>query len=213
MIRRVQRKGEERQTGGLADGGAELRDVRRQIGRGLRHAVLHVHFIRVDVGVHVECHGQRHGVVVAVGRLHVEHVVDAVHLLFDRRGDGLLDGLRVSARIGSGYDDLRRNDVGELRLGQTAHRHQTGKHGNDGDDDGDNRTPNEKTRPWLSAPSPRRLPPRDSRWPLEERIAFRRPPRGRRQLTPWVTTQLPSTCAPTLTGRISTLLSPSTTAT
>ena len=122
VIRRVESECEQRQPGRLANGGAELVNIGRQIGRGLRHAVLHVDFIGVDVGIDVEGHGQRHGVVIAVGGLHVEHVVDAVHLLLDRRCDGLLDGLRVGAGIRGGDDDLRRDDVGKLRLGQPAHR-------------------------------------------------------------------------------------------
>ena len=51
------------------------------------------------VGVDVERDGQRHRAVVGVGRLHVEHVVDAVHLLLERRGDRLLDRERVGAGV------------------------------------------------------------------------------------------------------------------
>ena len=126
-------------------------DVRRQIRRGLRHAILHVDLIGVDVGVDVEGHRQLHGVVVAVGGLHVEHVVDAVHLLLDRRRDGLLDGLRVGAGIGGGDNNLRRNDVGKLRLGQAAHHDHAGEHGDNCDDDGDDGTPDKKLGHGLAA--------------------------------------------------------------
>ena len=143
-IRRIQCKRKKRQACGLADGRTEPGDIRRQIGRSLRQTVLDVDFVGIDVGVDVECDGQRHRIIVTVRRLHVEHVVDAIHLLFDRSGNGLFDGLSVGAGIRSGHDDLRRDNVRELRLGQPAHRHQAGKHGNDGDNDGDNRAPYEK---------------------------------------------------------------------
>ena len=97
----------------------ELVDVRRKVGLRLRHAVLHVDLVDVDVGVHVERDRQLLGAVVGVGGLHVEHVVHAVHLLFERRGHRLLDRDGVRARVGRDDDDLRRDDLGKLRQRQS----------------------------------------------------------------------------------------------
>ena len=115
VVRRHQRDDQHRQAGLLAHRQAELADLGRQVRLRLRHAVLDVDLIDVRVGVDVERDRQRHRAVVGVGRLHVEHVVDAVHLLLDRRRDRLLDGQRVRAGILRGDGDLRRHDRGELR--------------------------------------------------------------------------------------------------
>ena len=50
-----------------------------------------VDLVDVAVGADVEGDAQGDRAVVRVDRLHVEHVVDAVHLLLDRRRDRLLD--------------------------------------------------------------------------------------------------------------------------
>ena len=64
------------------------------------HAVLHLHLGHVEIRPDLEGYRQAQGAV--VGRLarHVEHVLHAVDLLFDRRGDGFRYGLGVGARIG-----------------------------------------------------------------------------------------------------------------
>ena len=110
-----------------------------RFGCGLRHAVLNVHLVDVGLRVDVERHGQRHRAVVRVGRLHVEHVVDAVHLLLERRRDGLLDRQGVSARVLRRDDDLWRHDLRELSDRQTAQGHHATEHGDDGDDNSDDR--------------------------------------------------------------------------
>ena len=127
-------------------------NIGRQIRRGLRHAVLDVHFICIDIGIDVKGHRQLHGVVIAVGGLHVKHVIHAVHLLFDGSGDRLLHGQGVGAGIVCRDDDLRWNDVRELCLGQGAHRHEAGEHGDDGDDDGNDGAPNKKLSHGLLRP-------------------------------------------------------------
>ena len=62
-----------------------------------------------------------HAAVVGIDRIHVFHALDAVDLLLDRRGHGLLDGQRIRADIGRVHLDLRRDDVRVLRDGQTRH--------------------------------------------------------------------------------------------
>ena len=70
------------QAGGLARGDPILVDVSRQVRLRLRHAVLHVHPVNVDVGLDVE--GDRHlrGAIVGTGGLEIEHVLHTVELLF-----------------------------------------------------------------------------------------------------------------------------------
>ena len=145
IIRREQRDDEHRQSRRLAQAGAELVDIRRQIRLRLRQAVLHVDLIGVGVCRNVEGHGQLHSAVVGVGRLHVEHVIDAVHLLFDRRGDRLLDGDGVRACVGRRGDDLRRHYRRELRQRQAAHGDEAEDDGDEGDHHTYNRTIDEKS--------------------------------------------------------------------
>ena len=76
-------------------------DVGRQVRLRLRDPVLDVDLVDVRIGVDVERDRQLHRAVVGVGRLHVEHVVDAVHLLLERRRHRLLDRQRVGAGVGA----------------------------------------------------------------------------------------------------------------
>ena len=76
--------------GELFDGGdAELAHLLRQAGQRLAHAVLHLHLRQVDVGADLEGDGEREHAVRGGLRRHVEHVLDAVDLLLERRRDGL----------------------------------------------------------------------------------------------------------------------------
>ena len=162
LVRRRQRNDQHRKAGRLPHRQAEGVHVGRQVRLRLRHAVLDVHLIDVRIGLDVERDGQLHRAVVGVRRLHVEHVVDAVHLLLERRRDRLLDRQRVGPDVGRRHDDLRRDDVGKLRDRQRSHRDQAGEDGDDGDDDGDDRTADEEARhgsgsppQWPARPLPR----------------------------------------------------------
>ena len=137
VLRRIEGDQHQREPGRLPDVQAELTDVGGKEGLCLRQAVLRVDLVLVDVGVDVECHELLQRVVVGVDRLHVQHVVHAVHLLLDRRGDRLLDRHRVRSRVGSRDDDLRRNDVGELRHRKPPQRDEPRDDRHDRDDDSD----------------------------------------------------------------------------
>ena len=82
---------------------------------GDRNPVLHQHLRLVEVGAELEGDGELHRAVARRIGGHVEHVLDAVDLLLDRRRDGCRDGLGVGARIDGGDDDGRRRDLGILR--------------------------------------------------------------------------------------------------
>ena len=144
LVRRQQRHDQHRQAGLLAHGQAELADLGRQVGLRLGHAVLDVDLVDAWIRIDVERHGQRHRAVVGVGRLHVDHVVDAVHLLFERRRYRLFDGHRVRAGILRGDGDLRRDNRRELGDGEIVERDQPAQHGHDRDDDRDNRPADEE---------------------------------------------------------------------
>jgi hypothetical protein len=47
--------------------------------------------------------------------VHVQHVLDAVDFLFERRGNSLGERLRIRARIRRRNDDGGRSDIGILR--------------------------------------------------------------------------------------------------
>ena len=67
------------------------------------------------IGAELEADGQVVAAVIAAGRLHVDHLVDADDLRFERLGDGGFDHRRRGAGVGRGDLHLRRHDVGELR--------------------------------------------------------------------------------------------------
>ena len=92
-------------------GQPELIYVCRQIGLGLGEPVLNVDLIDVDVSINSKRDHQLLAAVVRADRLHVQHVVDAVHLLLDRCRDGLLDRDCVRAGVVGRDDNLRRQDL------------------------------------------------------------------------------------------------------
>ena len=84
-------------------------------GSADRDAVLHQHLRRIEVGAELEGDGERELAVAGRLRRHVEHVLDAVDLLLERRGDGVGDDLGRGAGIGGGDRDRRRRDLRILR--------------------------------------------------------------------------------------------------
>ena len=99
---------------GLLRRHADAAHVFRQTRQRLRDAVLHLHLRVVDVGAEAERDRQQHRAVAGRLRGHVEHVLDAVDFLLERRGDGLGDHLRVRARILRAHLHRRRHDLGVL---------------------------------------------------------------------------------------------------
>ena len=97
-----------------------------QARQRLRDAVLHLHLRVVEIGAEREGDGQRHPAVGGRLREHVEHVLDAVDLLLERRGDGLGDDLRIGARIGRAHDHRRRHDLRILADRQLEEREGAG---------------------------------------------------------------------------------------
>ena len=120
---------------GLAGDDAEALHLFRQSRNRDRDAVLHQHLRGIEVGAGLEGDGDRH--IAVAGRLRrlVEHVVDAVDFLLDRRRDGFRHGLGRGAGIACRHRDRWRHDVGILRDGQR----EIGDAAQDRDDDRDHR--------------------------------------------------------------------------
>src|SRR6516165_1053554 len=108
---------------------------RRWTSSGVLYPVLRQHLRDVEVGADRERDG--YGEIAIPGRLavHVEHILDAVDLLFERRGDGAGDGLSGCAGIGRRDLHRRRNDFRILsdrknrKRAQTKRRHKDAEHG------------------------------------------------------------------------------------
>ena len=123
---------------------ADALHVLRQPRLRLRHAVLHLHLRVVEIGAERE--GDRQGQRAVRRRLreHVEHAVDAVHLLLERRGDGLGDYLRVGAGERRAHDDGRGHDGGVFTDRQTHEREQPADDDQQRQDDREDRTRDEE---------------------------------------------------------------------
>ena len=75
----------------LFGGDADALHFLREYGDRHGHAVLHQDLRLIEIGAELEGDGQRHVAVARALRRHVEHVLNAIDLLLDRRGDGVGD--------------------------------------------------------------------------------------------------------------------------
>ena len=85
-----------------------------QTGHRQVDAVLHEHLRHVEVRAQLERDRQVVAAVVRALRRHVQHALDAVHLLLDRGGNGVAHDLRAGSRIGARDLHRRRRDFGVL---------------------------------------------------------------------------------------------------
>ena len=109
----------------LAGGNPEAADLLGQARLGDGDAVLHEDLRVVEVGAEPERDGQGQSAVAGRIRRHVEHVVDAVDLLLERRRHRGGDRLGIGAGIGGAHDDGRRGDLrilggGQVEVGDAA---------------------------------------------------------------------------------------------
>ncbi len=117
-VRRIERHDLQDRGVLFLDGDALRLHRLRQRGQRAVDAVLHQHLIDVGIGADVEGHRQRIGAVGGAGRLHVEHLVDAVDLRLDRQRDGVDHRLRACAGIARRDLHGRRHDVRIFRDGK-----------------------------------------------------------------------------------------------
>jgi hypothetical protein len=88
----------------------------------LRGAHLGEDLVGVGLRVNAEIHSQRHLTVAGVQRVHIVHVVDPRHLLFNGGRHGLRDCLGISASEVADDLDLRVGNTGELGDRKPQHR-------------------------------------------------------------------------------------------
>jgi hypothetical protein len=113
-------------------------DVFRQTGQRVLDAVLRQHLRDVEVGPDPEGHGHRELAVAGRLAVHVQHVLDAVDLLFERRRHGARDGLGGCARIDRRDLHRGRHDfriLGDRQDGQRAEPDQGHEDTEDGGED------------------------------------------------------------------------------
>ena len=91
---------------------------------GTRHTVLHVHRGHVRIRPLLEIHRDRGRAAVCSRGRHVDHVLHAVDVLFERHDDALLHRLGVRAGIGRRDHHGGRGDVRILLHGQREERDQ-----------------------------------------------------------------------------------------
>ena len=95
-------------------------DLLRQARLRRRDPVLGQDVGRVLVDADLEVDVELHAAVAGVRRLHVDHAVDAVDFLLDRRRHRLLDRHRGGAGIVRGHADRRRREERILLDGETG---------------------------------------------------------------------------------------------
>ncbi len=129
---------------GLLDRDAKLADLRRQPAERLVDLVLHVDRRQVVVAGDVE--GDRDGADAGVAARggHVEHPLDAVDRLFERRGDGGLNGLGVGARIDGDHLHGGRRHGRVLRDWHRGDRQRAGEDDDEGADGREDRPRDER---------------------------------------------------------------------
>ena len=93
---------------------ADIAHIDRQPRLRDGNAVLQLYLSNVETGAQFEADRDREAPVGGRVRGHVDHVLDAVDLLLDRRDDGGGDNVRVGAGILAGDVDGGRRDLGVL---------------------------------------------------------------------------------------------------
>ena len=117
-----------------------------QLRQRLRDAVLHLHLRLVEVGAQRESDGERHDAVGRRLRRRVQHVLDAVDGLLERRRDRFRDDLAVRARIRRVHDDGRRHDFRILADRQQPQRQSACDEDDRRQHGGEDRPPDEELR-------------------------------------------------------------------
>src|SRR6185503_19879594 len=109
--------------------------ILRQIGLGLQVAHLRQNLIVIWFGGNVEIHPEPHLSRIVVYGKHVEHVVDALHLLLDRCCNRLFNCLSIRTDVVYLKQNFGRRQFGILRYRQTHDGNDTDDHSHDGNND------------------------------------------------------------------------------
>ncbi len=143
-VRREQRDQHQDAGTHLLDGYTLRRDFPRQTRLGGGDAVLGEDVGHVLIDADGEVDVELHAAVAGVGRLHVDHALDAVDLLLDGRGHRLLDGDCRSAWVVRGHTNRRRCEKRILLDAEAAQGEQSEQDDEDRNDDRDDRTSDEE---------------------------------------------------------------------
>ena len=136
----------------LLGGDADALHVLRQARQRLGDAVLHLHLRVVEIGAEREGDGQRQRAVGRRLREHVEHALDAVHLLLERRGDRLGDHLRIGAGNAARTTTVGGTTPGYSLIGSLQQRQRAGDDDQQREDDREDRPGDEEGRELHCAP-------------------------------------------------------------
>ena len=145
-VRRIEMHDHHQVGRALVDRDADVAHVGGQPRRRGGDAVLHLHLRDIEIGAEIEGDGDGEAPVGGRVRGHVEHVLDAVDLLLDRRDHGRGDDVGAGARILAGDVDDRRRDLRILRDRQAEERHRAEDHEHDRDHRGKDRPVDEEMR-------------------------------------------------------------------
>ena len=145
-VRRDQMDDQHQVGRALAHGHADALHLLRQPRQRDGDAILNEHLCLVDVRSRPEHDVDRNRAVAGRLRHHVDHVVDAVDLLLDRRRHGLRDHLSRRAGKGRVHDDRGRRNVRIFGDGQRAKGNRADESQEDRNDAGKDRPIDEEVR-------------------------------------------------------------------
>ena len=137
------------------DRNADIAHVGRQSRLCNGDAVLHLHLGDVEIGTDIEAHRNCEAAVAGRIRRQVNHVLDAIDLLLDRRNHSGGHDVGAGARILAGNGDGRRRDIRILRDRQTGEGHSTDDHEHNRDHRRENWPVDEEVRNAHGLVSPR----------------------------------------------------------
>ena len=144
VVLREEPVGAQEPAGVLGDGDAVRAHIGRHAAERLIHAILHVNSRQIRVAANLEDDVDRGEAGVGARRGHVEHALDAVDHLFERRGDRAFHGLRIGAGVERRHGYRRRRQLGIPRDGQRRNRHRPGEHDDERANGGQDRPANEE---------------------------------------------------------------------
>src|SRR2546430_12008003 len=125
---------------------ADALHIGRENGDRDGDAILDQHLRGIEIGAELKGDAQRHVAVARALRRHVEHVLNAVDLLLDRRRHRFRYHLRVGTGIIGRDLDGRRRDVGILRNWKRRKRDHADERNDNANDAGENWPVDEEVR-------------------------------------------------------------------
>src|SRR5205823_10336428 len=120
--------------------------IGRENGDRNSDAILHQYLRRIEIGAELKRDAEGHVAVARALRRHVEHVLNAIDLLLDRRRNRFRYHLRIGAGIGGRDLDRWWRNLGILRNWKRRKRDDADERDDDADDAGKDRPVDKKMR-------------------------------------------------------------------